>query len=256
MAAKVLFIDIETAPILTYVWGLFNQNIGLEQIKEDWHLLSWAAKWGDSKEVLYMDQRSAKNIEDDKKIAAGAWKLLDEADVVVTQNGKAFDIKKLNARFIVNGMKPPSSFRSYDTLEVAKKKFGFTSNKLAYMTEKLNSKYKKLEHEQFPGFKLWRECLAGNKKAWNEMEKYNKHDVLALEELYYKLAPWDPSINMAAFSPDPMLCSCGSKEFIKNGFRYSNQGKYQKMMCVKCGSEHRQKVNLLDKAKRKSLLAT
>jgi len=56
-----------------------------------------------------MDQRYAKNIEDDSGILREIWKMLDEADIVITQNGRKFDQKKLNARFILNGFKPPSS---------------------------------------------------------------------------------------------------------------------------------------------------
>lgn len=96
--------------------------------------------------------------------------MLDEADIVITQNGRKFDQKKLNARFILNGFKPPSSYKHIDTLVIARKHFGFTSNKLKYMTDKLCTKYKKLDHSKFPGMELWRECLKGNSEAWTEME--------------------------------------------------------------------------------------
>src|SRR5690606_7750710 len=122
---KILFLDIETAPILAYVWNLWDQDVGLNQIKSDWFILAWAAKWlGDpASKIIYRDQSRAKNIEDDSQILREMWKLLDEADIIVTQNGKAFDEKKLNARFILNGMKPPSSFKHIDTAQIAKKKF-------------------------------------------------------------------------------------------------------------------------------------
>jgi hypothetical protein len=35
--------------------------------------------------------------------------------------------------------------------------------------------------------------MKGNKKAWLSMEKYNKLDVLSLEELFLKLAEYDKS---------------------------------------------------------------
>lgn len=254
MSAKVLFVDIETAPILGYVWSIWEQNVGLNQIKSDWHILSWSAKWmGDSK-IQYMDQRSAKNIEDDSRILKGIWSLLDEADVIVTQNGKSFDQKKLNARFILNGMKPPSSFKHIDTKLIAKRHFAFTSNKLEYLTDKLCTKYKKLAHKKFPGFELWKECLAGNDEAWKEMEKYNKHDVLSLEELYSKLAPWDNTINFNLYRDgEENVCSCGSKNFVKNGFYYTNVGKFQRYLCNDCGSETHSTANLLSKSKKASL---
>ena len=252
---KILILDIETAPILGHVWGLWDQNVGLNQIKSDWHVLSWSAKWFGDKKIMYQDQRTSKSIEDDKKLLEGIWKLLDEADIIVTQNGKAFDQKKLFARFILNGMKPPSSFKHIDTKQIASRHFAFTSNKLEYLTSKLCTKHKKLKTKKFQGFELWKACLAGNKAAWNEMERYNKADVLSLEELYTKLIPWDSSINFALYSDEPVdICSCGSKEFKRNGYCYTSVGKYQRHKCIKCGAELRSGQNEFSKEKRQSLL--
>lgn len=251
---KVLIVDIETAPILGYVWQLWDQNVGLNQIKADWYILSWSAKWLGETQVMYSDQRKAANIEDDKALLKGIWKLLDETDVVIWQNGRNFDHKKLNARFILNGMQPPSSYKHIDTLEIAKRHFGFTSNKLEYMSSKLCTKYKKQDHKEFPGFEMWRECLAGNQAAWKAMEKYNKYDVLALEELYTKLIPWDNSVNFNVWTDsETPVCKCGSEDFQKRGFTVTNTGKFQKYRCNQCGSETRSRENLLSKDKRKSL---
>lgn len=253
---KVLVYDIETAPILGYVWGLWDNNVALNQINSDWHVLSWSAKWLDDSEdkIMYTDQRAEKNIEDDSKILKAIWNLLNEADIVITQNGKSFDQKKLNARFILNGFQPPSSYRHIDTKLIASKHFKFTSNKLEYMTDKLCVKYKKLKHAKFAGFEMWRECLAGNLEAWQEMETYNKHDVLALEELYHKLIPWDDSINFNLYHDQlDHVCKCGSISFIKNGFYYTSAGKYQKHKCKQCGAETRDKENMFTKEKRASL---
>ena len=254
---KILLVDIETAPILGNVWSLWQNDVALNQIEKDWHILSWSAKWlADSPdEVMYMDQRNAKKVEDDKKLLEGIWKLLDEADILITQNGKSFDCKKLNARFILNGMKPPSSYRHIDTKIIASRVFAFTSNKLEYMTDKLCTKYKKLKHSKFSGFSLWSECLKGNKEAWEEMEKYNKYDVLSLEELYHKLIPWDNSINFNVYNEDLInVCSCGSIKLKNKGYHYTNTGKFEKFVCQDCGKEHKGKTNILSKEKKKSLL--
>jgi hypothetical protein len=253
---KVLIYDIETAPIMSYVWSLWDQNVGLNQIESDWHILSWSAKWLDdpASKIMYMDQRNAKNIEDDKAILKGIWKLLDEADIVITQNGKRFDQKKLNARFILNGFQPPSSYKHIDTKQIAKKHFGFTSNRLEYMSDKLCTSYKKQKHSKFPGFEMWKECMSGNLEAWKEMEEYNRYDVLALEELYVKLIPWDNSINFNLYhDEDKVVCKCGHDKFSKNGFYYTSSGKFQKYKCKSCGHETRSKTNEFSKEKRKSL---
>lgn len=251
---KILLFDIETAPIIAYVWSLWDQNVGLNQIESDWHVLSWAAKWLGEKPVLYSDQRHSKNIEDDKKLLWKIWQLLDAADVVITQNGKKFDVKKLNARFIYHGFKPPSPFKHIDTMVLAKKHFGFTSNRLEYLANTLKTKTKKLSRREFDGFDLWKECLAGNIKAWREMEKYNKADVLALEQVYEKLIPWDSSINFNVFHDKlDNVCKCGSTKFTKYGFAYTATGKYQRFQCVKCGAHTQGKENLFSKEKRASL---
>lgn len=251
-----MLVDIETAPILGYIWSLWDQTLGLNQVKSDWYILAWSAKWlGDPpSKIMYQDQRKAKNLEDDSEILKGIWKLLDEADIIITQNGKHFDAKKLNARFVLNGMKPPSSYKHIDTKQIASRYFGFTSNKLEYMTEKLCKKYKKSKHKKFAGFELWQQCLAGNRAAWKEMETYNKYDVLSLEELYTKLMPWDQTINFALYyDEEAKVCACGSRSFKKNGYCYTSAGKYQRYACSKCGAESRSAANEFSKLKRESL---
>jgi len=253
--ARILVFDIETAPNVAYTWGMWQQNIGLNQFVDEWYVLSWSAKWIGNDEVMYDDKRDSWNTQDDKELLEGMWKLLDEADIVVTQNGKKFDVKKLNARFVINGFKPPSSYKHIDTLVIAKRHFGFTSNKLEYMTNKLCTKYKKLDHGKFAGMKLWTECLKGNPEAWDEMEEYNKYDVLSLEELAFILAPWSnqmPNMDMYHSSLDNK-CFCGSTEWEPSGFGYTNLSKFAKHTCTNCGAERRSKVNLLPKIKRETL---
>lgn len=251
---KVLLLDIETAPIVANVWGLFDQNVGLNQIIHDTSVLSWSAKWLGSDQVLYQDNRNSKDVRDDKELLMGIWQLIDEADILLFQNGVSFDRKVLNSRFIQNGMKPPSSCRYIDTMRIAKKHFKFTSNKLEFLTGILCTEHRKSSHGKFPGFKLWEQCLAGNLEAWEEMRTYNEMDVISMEELYHKLKPWDNSINFNTFhTAYHFQCSCGSIDFKKHGFVYTNSGKYQRYICKDCGSESRSKDNLLLKEKRQSL---
>lgn len=250
---RILLLDIETSPIIAYAWGLFDINIGLNQIKEDWNILSFSAKWLGEKKMHYYDLRNSK-VTDDRKLLKPLLKLLNEADIVVTQNGKRFDIRKINARLIINNMPCPSPFRQIDTLTLAKKHFGFTSNKLEYMTAKLCKKYRKSSHRKFPGMLLWTECLAGNVEAWKEMEDYNNADVLSLQELYNRFAPWGTGITFSVYNDSTLeACNCGSTAFTKRGYNYSNNGKYQRFQCNSCHAWTSSKENLLTKEKRKSL---
>jgi hypothetical protein len=244
---KVLLLDIETSPIIASIWGIWNQDVPLNMIEKDWSVLSYSAKLLGDKKMYYDDVRGQKDINDDSKILKGIWKLLDEADVIVTQNGKKFDIKKLNARFIINGMQPPSSYKHIDTKQIASKNFAFTSNKLEYMAQKLGLKQQKSKHKKFSGFELWRQCLANNFDAWKEMEHYNKQDVLTLEELYLKLRGWDnQGVNFNVYVDDVNPCcgTCGNTKLMKKGYQVSKTGRFQRYICRECGSQFRGRKNL------------
>lgn len=237
---KVLVFDIESAPILAYVWGTREQDVALNQIHTDSYILAWAAKWlgSPASEVMYADQRNAKPISDDKALLKKLWKLLDEADIVITHYGRNFDAPKLNARFIMHGMRPPSPYKHLDTHQIVARVTKFTSNKLEYLTEKLCTRYKKLSHEKFPGMSLWTECLNGNMAAWREMKTYNVHDVLSTEELYTKVRAWVPESSPAVYHVDKIerKCPvCGKMTLERRGTHRNKAVRRLRMMCTNCG---------------------
>lgn len=257
---KILLLDIETAPILADVWKLWDENVGLNQIAQDWYILSWAAQWMDGGKVHYADQRNAKDIEDDSEILNKLWHLLDQADVVIAHNGDRFDVPKINARFIRAGMPPPSPYRTIDTLKIAKAKFKFTSNRLAYLARYLKvDEGAKGEHHKYPGHALWVAVRKGVAAAWEEMRKYNIQDVRVLKGVYLKLRAWDTRHpNLQVDDPEAGLCPvCGGHHLEKRGFTYSNTGKFQRYVCTSesCGAWSRGKTNLLTKEERRELLA-
>lgn len=249
---KILFFDIETAPLKAHLWSMWQQGVGLNQIESDWYMLSFCCKWAHSDEVFYFDQRDEPDVEDDYELVLKLWHFLNEADVVIGQNSKRFDTKKANARFILNGLPKPSVYRQIDTMEIAKRQFGFTSTRLEYMTDKLCTEYKKSKHKKFHGHELWSECLKGNMEAWQEMEEYNRLDVLSLEELYNVLSSWDNTLPNFDVYVDGVL---DMNEWEEIGYHYTNLGKYKKYRNKKTGVQRRSRVNLLSKEKRDSLLA-
>lgn len=253
---KIGLLDIETAPVVGHVWRLFKQNIGLNQIERDWYILSYCFKWlGDSK-VYYNDKRKTWRDEDDTEMLNELWHFLDEADVIVAQNGVRFDSKKINARFILNGFPPPSPYKIVDTQLQAQMLFGFTSHKLEYMTDKLCT-IKKEKHREFPGHELWAECLKGNQKAWKAMKKYNVPDVLSMEELYLIMLPWmkgHPNYGLYV-NPDKPCCNrCGSEDITKRGKYHTDVGVYQRYHCEGCGGWLRGRVLLNTPEERRKLL--
>lgn len=250
---KILILDIETSSLELMAFSIWNVNASLSQIKEDWNILSYAAKWfGESEDkIIYRDVSKNESVRDDSNILPELWNLLDEADIVVCHNAK-FDTKKINSRFVMNGLSKPSPYRVVDTLKIAKSQFGFTSNKLEFLTDKLCVKYKKQKHEKYHGFELWKECLLGNKDAWLCMRKYNEYDILSLEELLVVLAPWDNRLPNLSLYSDKVF---DNSEWEKVGYHYTNLGKYDKLRNNVTGQYMRGRVNLLSEDKRKSLLS-
>lgn len=192
---RVLVFDIETRSITAKTFGLFDQNIGLNQVIDDGGILCFAAKFLGEKEIFYFDVKGNKKKE--KQILKKIWKLLDDCDMALGQNSNRFDLKVLGALFVVYELGLPSSFKKLDTLVMSKRIGKFMSHKLEYMSKKL-CKVRKSIHNKYPGFTLWDECEKGNATAWKAMKSYNITDILATEELFLRLAPYDRSENVAS----------------------------------------------------------
>lgn len=228
---RILLIDVETAPSLAYVWGLWEQNVGLNQLLAPSYMLCWSAKWLDGKEVFFSSKFSAKNR---KAMLEPLHKLLDEADAVIHYNGTRFDIPHINREFILQGMTPPSPYREMDLLQTIKKTFKFVSNKLQHVSEELGIG-SKIKHS---GFELWVGCIENDEKSWELMQEYNIQDVLLLEKLYYKLQPWiKRHINYSMYEEDKLVCPhCGGNKCVKRGFTYTLASKFQRYRCTTCGT--------------------
>ncbi len=179
---KTLFLDIETTPLQVYTWGLFDQNISIDQIIKSTEMLCFGARWLGEKKVMF------RSVHHDGKTAMleDLHKLMDEADVLVGWNSAAFDHKHINREFLENGMTPPSTVKDLDLMTVTKANFLFPSNKLDYVAQKLEVGAK-VKHS---GFSLWLRCMDGDKKAWKEMKEYQIQDVNLLVDLYDILLPW------------------------------------------------------------------
>ena len=255
---KIATLDIETAPIEAYVWSLWKQNVGLNQITTEWSLLSYAVKWLDKKRVIYKDNRDEEDPRDDYELMQDLWHIINDADIIVAQNGLMFDMRKIRARFVLLGFPPPSPVRVVDTMLEARKAFAFTSNKLEWLSDKLAAT-KKQKHKKFPGFELWAECLKHNLAAWNEMRSYNIVDVKATEEVYLTIRPWiqgHPNITIYD-EDDAMRCPCcGSADIKQDGYAYTQVSQYYRYVCNECSAWSRSRYTINSLSKRKALLTS
>lgn len=215
---------------MAYVWGLWDQNVGLAQLVNSAETISFAAKWHGTKKVeFYSTHHHGK-----EEMLAQAHRLLSEADVVVGYNSKGFDMKHLNREFVLAGMKPPAPYAQVDLMLVVKRQFKFVSNKLDYVSQALGLGAK----TSHTGFQLWVDCMAGDEKAWALMKKYNKQDVVITEKLYDALLPWVPSHPNVALhdgNRNDACTNCGGENLRREGYRLTTVGKYARFQCKDCG---------------------
>lgn len=225
---KILLLDIETAPSLAYVWGIWQQNVAINQIKENSSVLCWAAKWLNDPKMHFASVHK----DGEFMMLQKAHELVSEADCIVTYNGRKFDIPTLNREWIKGGFEPPAPHRDIDLLETAKRRFRFTSNKLDFVSRYLGLGQK----EQHSGFDLWTGCMKGDEKSWRTMERYNKQDVRLLESLYLRLLPWIDRHPSHGPVVGEMCCpKCGSQDIQMRGHAYTQSHKYQRYQCTGCG---------------------
>ena len=237
MAAKILMLDVETSPIIGYAWVKYDTN--LIEIIEPFRILSFAYKWLGEETVFVKALNDYKSYKpdkyDDSLLMKDLHGLLDAADIIVTHNGDAFDIKKINTRLLVNGLKPPATYKTVDTLKVARKHFKFDSNKLNDLAQMLGIG-KKVPHV---GFALWKACMAGDAAAWEVMKEYNQQDVVLLEEIYLRLRPWavHPDVSLYEKKSETPVCpSCGGRHIQRRGTAVAKTRKYQRLNCQDCGT--------------------
>jgi RNase_H superfamily len=230
---KTLLIDIETFPLSGYAWGLWDQNIGLNQIITPPGVLSFAAEWYEKPYDRVFYSRWGDGT---KAMAEAAWDLMNEADAVITYNGDRFDIKWFNTLWMESkvsderGFPPPPA--SIDLFKVVKSKLYLPSNKLEYVTKWMGIASK----IQTGGFELWKGCMSGDEKSWAKMERYNRNDVTIMRKVYEGLRPLmtqHPNVNVINQTED--LCpACTSPRRTKEGTRPTLTRRYQRYRCTDC----------------------
>ena len=236
----ICYLDIECSPTKSYTWRRFKENISQAQILSESFFLtaSWAFNDGEV-EGIRLTPNEALN-EDDEALVTKLWHVLDNSSVVIGHNLRKFDIRKINSRFAYYHLPPTSPYKIIDTLEIAKAKFAFPSNKLNDLCEYLGIG-EKLPHD---GFDLWKRCCNGDEDALIHMLSYNKVDVSITRDLYKRLRNFDNNaVNLAIMSDNVgSLCTtCCSDNItaLENKFAFTPNGKYQVYVCNSCGTKLR-----------------
>jgi hypothetical protein len=216
-------------------WGVWEQDLFHIIKKKGIISISWLWEGEEEKDVKFFCTGEVDDIRLLKKIHS----LLDECTWAVAQNGDNFDFGMINNALLVAGFKPPSPYKTIDTLKILRKITGRNrnSNKLNDVCEELGLGKKK----DTGGKQLWIDFLFGTPKVKREAIKklriYNNWDVILLKRLFHYTRGWaitlPKTFNMDMRCPRP---SCGSTHIVKQGWEIlANGWRRQKYQCVDCG---------------------
>lgn len=147
---KVLYFDIETALMSVdlydlRVYGYISKNA----ITRHSFVVNWAAAWVDRDYKIkgrimsgVCTEREAKT-QNDRRILLELHKLMDGADYWTGHNSDNFDVKKLNWRFLVNGIDFPSDAKRLDTIKMVRKYTAPPSKGLEFISVMFGGEKKK-----------------------------------------------------------------------------------------------------------------
>lgn len=238
-APRVLLWDLENSPSLGYYYEPYLRHGGRNIIAtlEPWFMLSFQWKWlGEKKthvKALCDYPSYAKNKKDDSPLIKDLWGLLDSCDIAIAHNGDKFDRRKANARFLQVVGKPPSPYKTIDTLKVARREFMLESNRLGDLGEFLGLGGKL----PTTGWDTWRGCIEGDPRAWAILKRYGKRDVSLLGDIYEKLKPWVRNHpDLRAYDGSDGCPTCASADVQHRGFNVAKTKRTQRMHCQACGS--------------------
>lgn len=235
---RILIHDIESLPNVGTFWRPGTKvNIGYENILEERRICVIGWKWlGDNK----VHVGAAKSPAAERRLLVRFAKQMAKADAVVAHNGDKFDIPYIRTRATFHKVPTLAPVKQIDTLKIARSKFMFNSNRLDYLGQFLKCG-NKIKTE----YSLWKRCLAKEKKAYDEMVKYNVQDVLLLEKVYKKLAPYFPAHLTRALYGAADTCSnlsCESTKTQRRGWSYTKTAKYARFQCTECGTWSRSRT--------------
>ena len=135
---KIVFFDLETLPIPRAIYSRIP-SLGAwpgRTFKADIQsIMCFGYKLeGDKKasSLNLWDYKGAwkKSRHNDEPLVKEIWKILHDADEIVTHNGKRFDLKVLNTRLMLYGLPPLPKIHHVDTLQVLKGSLTLYSNSL------------------------------------------------------------------------------------------------------------------------------
>lgn len=240
---KRLYLDIETSPNLGMFWTAgFKLNLSPENIIKERSTICICYKWEGEKSVSFLTWDSKQC---DKKMLKEFVKVMNQADELVGHNGDKYDIAWIRTRCLYHSIPMFPTYRSIDTLKVARSKFKFQSNRLDYIGRFLGVGKKK----DTGGFDLWKRIvLQKDKAAMKKMVEYCKGDVLLLQRVHERMGTHiEPKTHYGVtFGYERGSCpECGSDHIRAMVKRTTATGlQKQQYQCQTCFKYHTQTIKM------------
>lgn len=238
--ARILVYDEEVSPTLQWAYGVWQTN-GLRTEIEPF-IICFSYRWYGEKKTHNVRIKLGKGdiynkvklMAAEREVVEKLWQVMDEAHIVVGHNAAGFDNKIAMAAFIRHRMKPPSPFRTVDTLRVARSVAKFNSNSLDNLCKLLGIGQKSaVTHKD-----LWYDYFNGSRKAQRQMVEYCNMDVELLYILYERLRPYMKSHpNLNVITERGYACpACQSYNVTRRGYFHTKTQTYRRWSCKDCGA--------------------
>jgi DNA polymerase elongation subunit (family B) len=184
--ANVLYLDLEVSKSMVFNYGLRvpSTYINPEDLYREFYIICWSASYV-GKDTVWSECVTTKEAKkwDDKRILFRLHELMESADILAGHNIDKFDLRKVNARFLLNGLEPITGKRTLDTLKIARSKFAFESNRLDYISQKLGLRPK----DDIRNSDWLKIVTTGDEKTLKKVNKYCKGDVRSGKGVLEKL---------------------------------------------------------------------
>lgn len=237
---KILFFDIETAPLQAWIWGCGKQYVGHKQLvanHDRYRIICITYCWDDEEPAQfigwgYEEQDTRHVVEEFDKIASGA-------DIIVGKNSDYFDIPMVNGVRLFEGLpgNPTWALATDDLQKQMKKYFRVPSQALDYYSKQLGLGGKiKMEMQN------WIDIVEQNgyegKDSYDKMLKYGLKDIEDTRTLWRMLSEhFDSKFNTARWADKKMICKhadCGSDQIVESSRKTIGMTKYVLYKCNAC----------------------
>jgi uncharacterized protein YprB with RNaseH-like and TPR domain len=178
-------------------------------------------------------KKHKKDPTNDHLVVKAAAKVLSDADMWITWNGKRFDVPFITTRLLFHGEKPLPRVPHLDGLQISRKHLRMHSNRLDAVSVFFN-----LQRKTPLNGPEWIRAAAGHKPSIEYIIEHCRQDVVVLEEVYNILRPLAAlHPNVAQMAGKTFACPvCGSKKVQKRGLHRNRVCARQRYQCTKCGA--------------------